>query len=157
MKRLSTFAIACLIAGFTATMIACNNSGPDKNPEVKFQSDLAGTNEIPRVTTNATGRLEGTYNKITKKFTYSITYSGLTPIAGHIHFGGFNENGNVIYPFPSLASPITGTWDVDLKYENALFGEYLYVNLHTAANRGGEIRGQVFSTDFYNKYLKNTK
>ena len=152
MKKINTLGLAVLLAGFISLMIGCNNSGPDKNPEVKFEATLTGANEVPRVVTSATGRLDGVYNKDTRKFSYSISYSGLVPTAGHIHFGNGGETGNVIYPFTSLTSPITGTWDVDPKYESALFSGILYANLHTVANKGGEIRSQIVMVDYNLRY-----
>lgn len=155
MKRLTHFGLASLVAAFVSTMIACNTDGPDKIVEVKFEATLTGAKELPPVTSSATGRMEGTYNKDTKVLSYSITYSGLTPTAGHFHSANSWETGPVIFTFPSLTSPITGTWTLKQTEENKLFSGSLYANLHTAANKGGEIRGQVNMVDYNKKYGTN--
>ncbi|MFN4146077.1 MAG: CHRD domain-containing protein [Runella sp.] len=132
-----------------AVMFGCKEVGPHTNPEVKFEATLNGQNEVPPVTTSASGRMEGIYNKNTKILTYTITHSGLTPIAGHFHSGQSFENGPIVFDLGrTLTSPISGSWTLNQQQENLLFSGLLYVNLHTATNRGGEIRGQVNMVDF---------
>ena len=81
---------------------------------------------------------------------FSITVTGLSgPITG-AHFHGpapEGENAGVIFPFitePFEEGHIEGVWeglnDEGLDY---LFEGLLYLNIHTAANPPGEIRGQV--------------
>jgi hypothetical protein len=143
-KSLPVF-MAMLLVG---AMIGCSDKGPHTNPEVKFEATLSGANEVPPVTSSASGRMEGVYNKTTKTLTFTITHSGLTPTAGHFHSANSWENGPVVFTFPGLSSPIQGTWTLNQQQENLLFSGLLYANLHTAANRGGEIRGQVNMVDF---------
>ena len=149
MKKL-TQALPFIIALFTVgVMVGCKDTGPHTNPEVKFEATLNGANEVPAVTSSATGRMDGTYNKDTKTLNYTITYSGLTPIAGHFHSGQSFEAGPVVFNFGStLTSPISGTWTLNQQQENLLFAGLLYTNLHTNANKGGEIRGQVNMSDY---------
>lgn len=149
MKKLTQalpFFIALLIVG---VMVSCTEKGPHTNPEVKFEATLNGASVVPPVTTSATGRMEGIYNKETKTLTYTITYSGLTPTAGKIHSGNSWEPGPSIYPLGnSLNSPISGKWDLDQSKENLLFAGLLYLSLETATNKSGEIRGQINMVDF---------
>ncbi|MEI7585170.1 MAG: CHRD domain-containing protein [Runella sp.] len=149
MKKL-TQALPLFVALFTVgVMVGCSDKGPHTNPEVKFEATLNGANEVPAVTSSATGRMDGTYNKDTKTLNYTITHSGLTPIAGHFHSGQSFEAGPVVFNFgTALTSPISGTWTLNQQQENLLFAGLLYANLHTATNRGGEIRGQVNMSDF---------
>ena len=74
-----------------------------------------------------------------------ITYIGVTPTAGHIHKGAVGVKGDVVYPFAApLTSPIhymSGVLTAD--QETDLMGGLNYVNLHTTAFPGGEIRGQL--------------
>ncbi|NBB20418.1 CHRD domain-containing protein [Runella sp. CRIBMP] len=150
MKRL-TQALPVFFALFTVgVMVGCKDEGPHTNPEVKFEATLTGANEVPPVTTSATGRMEGIYNKETKTLTYTITYSGLTPTAGHFHSGNSWETGGVVHTFSAVTtSPISGRWEgLNQQQENLLFSGLFYANLHTAVNRGGEIRGQVNMSDF---------
>ncbi len=147
MKKVTNLGLAFILASVVSFVMSCSKSGPDKNPEVKFTATLLVANEVPRVAGNGTGTLDGVYNKDTKTFNYVITYSGLSgaPTAGHFHGGFAFENGGVLYPFAgSLQSPISGSWTgIKQADENRLFSGGVYVNLHTALNKGGEIRGQI--------------
>ena len=141
--QISPILVALFVVG---AMVACKDKGPHLNPEVKVEATLDGTQEVPRVTTSASGRMEGIYNKDTKTLTFTVNYSGLTPIAGHFHQANRNENGPVIFPYVSLTNPISGTWTLNQQQENWLIAGVLYANLHTALNRNGEIRGQIVTS-----------
>ena len=140
--QISPILVALFVVG---AMVACKDKGPHLNPEVKVEAMLDGLQEFPaKVITSASGRMEGIYNKDTKTLTYTVTYSGLTPIAGHFHPGNRNESNGPIHNFISLTNPISGTWQgMSQLQENQLLGGIMYVNLHTTANKGGEIRGQI--------------
>ena len=76
--------------------------------------------------------------------TYTVTYAGLTPIAGHFHKGAVGVSGPVSIVYPSnLASPITATLTLSDEQADALKAGLLYANLHTQANPSGEIRANV--------------
>ena len=65
-------------------------------------------------------------------------------VAAHIH-GPAEPGANAppVVPFANAASPISGTATLtDAQAADLMAGKY-YVNVHTAANRGGEIRGQI--------------
>lgn len=87
-----------------------------------------------------------TYDPATHVLTYNVTYQGLSgaAAAAHIHGpAGPGENGPPVVPFANAASPITGTATLtDAQAADLAAGKW-YVNVHTAANRGGEIRGQI--------------
>ena len=108
---------------------------------------LSGTNEVPSVPTNGNGTAEVNYDKQTRVMAWTISYSGLTGPATAAHFHGpaaISENAGVVVPLTgSLASPITGSATLtDAQAADLMAGKW-YFNLHTAANPGGEIRGQV--------------
>ena len=114
------------------------------NPNVSFAATLNGASETPANASTATGSSTGTYNTTTKILTVTTTYTGLTPVAGHIHKGAVGVPGNVVFPFTSLTSPIVFTSGaLDATQEADLMAGLYYVNLHTAAFGGGEIRGQL--------------
>lgn len=87
-----------------------------------------------------------TLDPATKALTYTVQYEGLSGAAAAAHIHGPAEpgaNAGVVVPFASAASPITGTATLtDAQVAELRAGKY-YVNVHTAANRGGEIRGQI--------------
>ncbi len=137
-----------LITGlfFATLFMACEKDGElDDDNITIFKAMLKGSSEVPSNTSTATGTAILTFNEDTKKFTVVTTYMGLTPTAGHIHMAAEGVNGAVIYPFgTNLASPITFESGVLTDEQiKALKEKMLYVNLHTTAFPGGEIRGQL--------------
>lgn len=113
--------------------------------DVAFMAMLSGAEEVPAVTTTASGMFDGVYNKDTKILTYTITYSGITPTAWHIHKAAKGVTGGVIFnfgttfssPFKSATIALTAEQETDL-----MAGNY-YVNMHSAKVASGEIRGQL--------------
>lgn len=111
---------------------------------------LAGSNEVPSVPTSGSGTAEVSFDKQSKVLSWTITYSGLTGPATAAHFHGpamVSENAGVAVPLTgNLASPITGSATLtDVQAADLMAGKW-YFNVHTAANPGGEIRGQVSLT-----------
>ena len=113
--------------------------------DLLFKATLSGASEVPPIQSTATGAALLTYNTGTKTFTVDVTYSGLTPSAGHIHKGAVGTSGSVVYAFPSpISSPIRYiSIALTAEQEASLIGGLNYVNLHTGAFPGGEIRGQL--------------
>ena len=77
---------------------------------------------------------------------WKVAYQGLTgpAAAGHIHGpAAAGANAGVLVPFASPASPIKGTATLTDAQIAELKDGKMYVNIHTAENKGGEIRGQL--------------
>ncbi len=114
---------------------------------MQFHADLDGKSESPATQSQGTGRLDGTLDKATKVFTYSVTYKGLSgPVtAGHLHGPAEpGQNAGVLVPLQApLTSPIKGKATLTDEQVQNLMSNKLYVNLHTASNPNGEVRGQV--------------
>ncbi|MDU0370832.1 CHRD domain-containing protein [Hymenobacter endophyticus] len=136
-----------VLAAGLLTFSACNNDDDDATPAsnmVNVAATLDGKQEVPANSSTATGAMTGTYDKTTRTLTYRVTYTGLTPAAGHIHQAAPGVNGGVIVPFSSVAtSPITGTATLSEADGAKLLSGETYVNLHTQAYSGGEIRGNM--------------
>jgi len=115
--------------------------------KVALKANLRGGDEVPPNTTAGRGSLQATYDTASKQLTYTVTYSGLTGDATGAHFHGPAEagkNAGVVVPVQgSTASPIKGTATLTDAQAAELLGGKWYFNVHTAANKGGEIRGQV--------------
>jgi opacity protein-like surface antigen len=114
---------------------------------VNLGASLSAKNEVPPNGSGGTGSLSATFNPDTKVLTYSVTYEGLSGPAKAAHFHGpaaQGSNAGVVLPFVgSVESPIKGTATLtDAQATDLLAGKW-YANVHTAANPGGEIRGQV--------------
>lgn len=135
-----------VLAAGLLTLGACNND--DNNQPASNMVDVAATldgkQEVPANASAATGTMTGTYDKNTRTLTYKVTYSGITPSMGHIHQAAPGVNGGVIVPFSSAAtSPISGTATLSEADGAKLLSGETYVNLHTQAYTGGEIRGNI--------------
>jgi len=113
---------------------------------VALKAMLDGAAEVPPNDSRGTGQATFTYDTDTKQLTYTITYDGLTgpATAGHIHGpAAAGDNAGIVVPFAVPESPISGTATLTDDQAAALLAGRLYVNIHTAANKGGEIRGQI--------------
>ncbi len=131
--------------------VACLAAGTAHADMVKFHSDLSGDSEVPVKATEGKGTADATLDTSTKTLNYTVAYSGLTGPATAAHFHGpaaAGANAGVAVPIaPPLASPIKGsTILTDAQVADLEAGKY-YTNIHTAANAGGEIRGQMMKTN----------
>ena len=113
----------------------------------KMKATLDGKSETPANTSAGKGTAEIDYDAATKKMTYKLTYSGLSGPATAAHFHGPAEpgkNAGVEVPIANAGtSPVSGSATLTEAQAADLTGGKMYVNVHTAANPGGEIRGQV--------------
>ena len=112
----------------------------------KFKATLDGAQQNPPVTTKGKGTATFTFDTAKKKLSWNVKYSGLSgpAVAGHIHGpAAMGENAGPVIPFKKLKSPIKGSAVLtDAQAADLEAGKY-YVNVHTAANKDGEIRGQI--------------
>jgi hypothetical protein len=113
----------------------------------KMKAALNGKSEVPPNASAGTGTADIDYDAATKKLSWKLTYSGLTGPATAAHFhgpAGPEKNAGVAVAIPNAtSSPTEGSATLtDAQADDLLAGRY-YVNVHTAANPGGEIRGQV--------------
>jgi hypothetical protein len=131
---------------------------------ITFTANLHGGNEVPGVSTGSAGTATVTWNTVTKAGTYRVDVYNM-PVgttASHIHAGASGVAGPVIVNFTVPAGGIsndyglTGTFgctDVVVRapqginscedFEQAIMLGNTYVNVHSSANPGGEIRGQL--------------
>ena len=137
------FAIALVMSASCSMMAAESKEG--------IKVKLAGDQEVPPVKTAASG--SGTIViSADKSVSGSITTTGVEGTAAHIHDSNPGQtmcgakNGPVIIP---LTKGPDGSWSVpagakltDAQYDSYKAGN-LYVNVHSAANKGGEICAQV--------------
>jgi len=112
-----------------------------------YKANLSGAAEVPPVTAAGSGTAQINIDAATKMATWRVDYSGLSgpAAAAHIHCGAVaGANAGVAVPLgTNLASPIEGSAALtDAQLADLVAGK-CYVNIHTAANKGGELRGQL--------------
>lgn len=115
-----------------------------------FSSRFSGNQEVPPVTTEATGVGGYFLNAAKDSLCISITAIDLSgPITGaHIHQGAPGENGPVLIGFTemvegnSIQAVVTGD-DLSPELIEMMLEGDLYFNIHTDANPAGEVRGQI--------------
>ena len=121
--------------------------GVARADQISFKADLSSASEVPPVTSTGKGTATAALDTATKTLTWTVTYSGLSgpATAGHIHGPAApGANAGVLVPFSgNLASPIKGSATLTDAQVSDLEAGRTYINLHTADNKGGEIRGQL--------------
>lgn len=136
-----------LLLVFVMGMVSCDKDDePAPSNTITFQVTMTGANEVPANMSAATGSATFTYNKTTYVLSGTVNFSGLTPTAGHIHKGAAGANGGVIFPLGTapFTSPIAfASVTLDATQQADLLANLYYVNLHSVALPGGEIRGQL--------------
>jgi hypothetical protein len=121
-------------------------AAPARAEMVHFKANLTGAQEVPAKTTTGKGEALATLDTATKLLSYTVEYLDLSgpATAGHIHGpAAAGANAAVLVPFASAASPISGSATLTDAQVTDLMAGKMYVNVHTAANPAGEIRGQL--------------
>src|SRR5262245_20195994 len=118
-----------------------------------FSASIDGAQETPP--NGSPGMASGTFTMDTNANTlsYNIVITVATPTAeNNAHIHGFAAPGvpaGILHPLP-LGTPKVGVWNygASVSDENNIIAGLTYVNIHTVANPGGEIRGQILQTGF---------
>jgi hypothetical protein len=158
MKWIKLTVLTSLLFAFFISISSCERASEEKKV-TDYQKNgivLSGAQETPATTSPALGTMDVFYTKETRILTYTVKWSGLTgnPTLMHIH--GLAPTGYpagivqtiLSAPNPTLF-PATGTYSGNLLVDGVVVKEadllngFYYMNIHTAANPGGEIRGQI--------------
>ena len=136
-RRLVVFALAAFLS--TATSAYAQT--------LKFKANMDATQEVPANDSKGKGTADLTYDTATKNLTWTITFEGLSGPAAVAHFHGPAEPGKnagvALLIGQNPTSPAKGSATLTEAQAADLIAGRWYVNVHTAANKGGEIRGQV--------------
>jgi hypothetical protein len=161
------FVAAFVTGGLYANAHTVTNPGGEMRAQLPGTAPAAGTTTVainlegrqenPPTTSTGTGTFVGTFSGTT--LTYTLLASGTAITASHIHVGAVGTNGGIVVPFFAAAAPgvaaINQSATVDVSnLSGSLAGNFaglltalragqLYVNVHTVANAGGDIRGQI--------------
>jgi len=134
-------ALSALLA--SALLTVAMGAGVASAQQVKVT--LSGDQEVPAVKTAGAG--SGAISVAAdKSVSGSVTTTGVAGTMAHIHEAAAGKNGPVVIP---LSKSGDSTWSVPAgaKLTDAQLSSFkagnLYVNVHSAANPGGEVRGQL--------------
>ncbi len=143
-KRMALLASGLLgaVSIFAAVALAGHSASP-----MSFSAKLNSHQEVPSPRGEPV-RAGGSFSVTVtgSKLTWKLTFSHLsgTAVAAHIHSGVKRKAGPVIVPLCGpCKSGQTGSAKVSAAIVKALQGGNTYVNVHTAKNANGEIRGQI--------------
>ena len=150
MKKLSTALLAGAVVSLSVVAFA---GAAAQGTTYKVSSTLTSRADVPapKSAPNAKGTFTGVYkeNATGAVLTWKMTFSSLTgkALAAHIHLGKLRVAGPVLVPLcgPCLSGQ-TGKVKITKATIAAIEGGRAYVNVHTAKNAGGEIRGQIKAT-----------
>ena len=145
MKRLINFLAITTLLTLVSSCSKDDTPAP-VDPNVTFKATINGASEVPVNASTATGTATLIFNQDTKIMTLNLTYTGVTATNMHIHRGPAGVSGPVVYGLGSspFTSPISYTSPaITVGQQDSLMNNMLYVNIHSAAFGGGEIRGQL--------------
>jgi hypothetical protein len=149
-QKFSRRSVLGYAAGSAAGAVLLTSTAPSRAAPMKFKADLSGASEVPAVQTAGKGTVTASYDPATKVLTWEGSFSGLTGPATAAHFHGPAEAGKNAAPEiwisekgQTLSSPFKGQATLTDAQADDLQKGMLYANVHTDANKGGEIRGQV--------------
>ena len=114
---------------------------------VKLQATLTAAAQVPPADSKGSGSAIVSYDTGSRALDWKITYENLTgdPTAAHFHGPApVGKNAGPVVPITgSLVSPVQGSATLTDAQAKELLEGLWYINVHTVANPGGEIRGQV--------------
>ena len=133
--------------GAAAVMLAAlAMASPAAAEKIAMKLNLNGASEVPPNDSKGTGTAAITYDTASKKLSWKVTYAGLTGPATMAHFHGPAEpgkNAGIMVPLKDVASGAQGSATLTDTQATDLMAGKLYLNIHTKAHPGGEIRAQV--------------
>jgi hypothetical protein len=144
-SRISLLTAALALAACSSMPMGTKEAAPMMAMQT-MRATLSGAAEVPPVSSAGAGTLEASLDKATSVMKWKLSYTGLSGPATMAHFHGPampGSNAGVVVPFPSAASPAEGSATLTPAQITDLMAGKWYVNVHTAQNPGGEIRGQV--------------
>jgi len=135
-----------MVAGLALLAGGCTTMQKDANL-VTFSTQMTGMNEVPPVSTAATGRVDAVLNRETRLFRWKATWTGLSGGATAAHFHGpaaVGANARVALGWQgALGTAHEGQATLTPEQMADLMAGRWYANVHTVAHPAGEIRGQM--------------
>jgi hypothetical protein len=127
------------------------NTGGEIRGQMVFETDYmfrtlaTGANEVPAVTTTATAVGGFVLARTGSKIDYKVVANGLSGAiaSAHLHYGAAGRNGAIAITLTATNNILSGSTTLPTGFLDSLFAGNVYLNIHTATNGNGEIRGQV--------------
>jgi CHRD domain len=133
-----------------AFIVAIAWTGASRADPVSFKAPLSGAEEVPPLQAAGSGLAEFDYDPANRMVKWVITFSGLSGPAMMAHLHGPAQRGEKAPVVMWLSqrgspadSPITGQATLTTEQAEQFAAGRWYVNIHTQANPGGELRGQA--------------
>jgi hypothetical protein len=151
MKLFSAATLFALLTSSALLLTSCEKED-NVNNDVTYtlSGNASGSQEVPAVSTTASGTLSGKYNATSNLFEYDIDFTGLSGTVSVAHMHGPALAGVSAPPVVDLSittnginGELKGSATLHDSMEAHLLSGKLYYNIHTVANPNGEIRGQV--------------
>ena len=132
-----------------AVMAGCLVAAPLSAATIKFHADMLAASEVPPTGTDGKGTADGSFDTVSHKLDYTLSWSGLSGPATMAHFHGpaaAGVNAGVVVPLGNNPiSPLGGSATLTDAQAAQLQAGLWYVNVHTSAHPKGEIRGQMLA------------
>jgi hypothetical protein len=146
--RLVSLAVVVTVGALAATSVAIGAKPTGTSTyKLKAALNIGQEKPVPKGPKHgASGRFTGTLNAATGALTWKLTFKHLSgdATAAHIHKGARGVPGDVVVPLCTpCTSPVSGVATLNADQVKDLLAGLYYVNVHTAKNQGGEIRGQI--------------
>lgn len=155
--------VAALATALSPSIVTAQTPTPAPGTS-QWKATVTGASEVPATSSTATGEFTATLDETNKTFSWVLNVPNITNATmAHLHQGAAGTNGPVVLPLFTpplsqtsansintssvsrefnLSGPLMNNWDA---FVTAVKAGNIYVNVHTTANPGGEIRGQVVS------------
>lgn len=163
MKTHSTYysVVTAVLLSLLLALGSCDDDDPDDDPVdptpdlvTLKDATLSGSQEVPANNSQATGTFKGTYNRDTKRLSYSITFGGVEPTGMHFHKGAVGVAGPIEVAINPGSDPYSGdnpfrspmsgnTQALSAAQEADLLAGNWYINIHSSQYPDGEIRAQI--------------
>ncbi|CAM3627964.1 CHRD domain-containing protein [Polaromonas hydrogenivorans] len=148
-RQATRLCLAALAVAATAAITGCGMmpGKPSSSNLIALSTQLRAANEVPPNASQGSGSVDAVLNKDSNLLRWKVNFTGLSGPATAAHFHGpaaVGANAGVVLPWPGpVTSPMEGSATLTPAQAADLVAGRWYANIHTAANPGGEVRGQM--------------